>query len=155
MREEFLSTSSIIKASAQSPASEERKRAEKFPIPTKGQHRQLPHNTQPTPSLPFFQQIQELITRSTEPMKDNRLPILISKLLGAIQNPLQRSERLGILLELIPQALKRKLTLFLLNIYTRPQSCPPALKKVIEQAAHTVANHALLLLGDFNDALLL
>ncbi|KAH9371985.1 hypothetical protein HPB48_013237 [Haemaphysalis longicornis] len=66
MREEFLSTRSIAKASTQSSPPEKRKRAEKSPIPPKEQHPNHPQNAQPTPSIPTLQQMEELITRSTE-----------------------------------------------------------------------------------------
>ncbi|KAH9380138.1 hypothetical protein HPB48_009242 [Haemaphysalis longicornis] len=66
MREEFLGTRSIAKARTQSSPPENRKRAEKSPIPPKEQHPNHPQNAKPTPSIPSLQQIEELITRSTE-----------------------------------------------------------------------------------------
>lgn len=80
------------------------------------------------------------------------LHTLVSKKLVAVQHHLQQSEPLAILLEIIPQATKKKGPMFVLNAYCRPKSTPSVLKQVLEQATHAAGNHPLLIVGDFNAA---
>ncbi|KAH7932730.1 hypothetical protein HPB49_001788 [Dermacentor silvarum] len=80
------------------------------------------------------------------------LHTLVSKKLVAVQHHLQQSEPLAILLEIIPQATKKKGPMFVLNAYCRPKSTPSVLKQVLEQATHAAGNHPLLIVVDFNAA---
>ncbi|KAH7937517.1 hypothetical protein HPB49_012813 [Dermacentor silvarum] len=87
------------------------------------------------------------------------LHTLVSKKLAAVQHHLQQFKPLANrlptiqkLLEIIPQATKKKGPMFVLNAYCRPKSTPSVLKQVLEQATHAAGNHPLLLVGDFNAA---
>ncbi|KAH7974245.1 hypothetical protein HPB49_012635 [Dermacentor silvarum] len=90
------------------------------------------------------------VTYGTD-MSDS-LHTLVSKKLVAVQHHLQQCKPLAILLEIIPQATKKKGPMFVVNAYCRPKSTPSVLKQVLEQATHAAGNHPLLIVGDFNAA---